>query len=148
MTTLSDNLNLLSAYVIWNILVLNIQGKVNKIAIKSIYCSSSDVKFIDTCISLYKGKLSVKNAGKQLVLHSLINEVFKKCIYLSDVVYGCLSLFCFSNCAAISWLPTLFEGKILDNYNELIDCVPWTSVGDCKPQHLKWVTRREFISTG
>ena len=29
----SDNLNLLSAYVIWNILVLNIKGKVNKIAI-------------------------------------------------------------------------------------------------------------------
>jgi hypothetical protein len=30
---ISDNLNLLSAYVIWNILVLNIKGKVNKIAI-------------------------------------------------------------------------------------------------------------------
>jgi hypothetical protein len=29
----SDNLNLLSAYVIWNILVLNIKGKVDKIAI-------------------------------------------------------------------------------------------------------------------
>ena len=30
---ISDNLNLLSTYVIWNILVLNIKGKVNKIAI-------------------------------------------------------------------------------------------------------------------
>ena len=32
---ISDNLNLLSAYVIWNILVLNIKGKVNKIAINT-----------------------------------------------------------------------------------------------------------------
>jgi hypothetical protein len=32
---ISDNLNLLSAYVIWNILVLNIKGKINKIAIKT-----------------------------------------------------------------------------------------------------------------
>ena len=31
--TISDNLNHLSAYVIWNILVLNIKGKRNKIAI-------------------------------------------------------------------------------------------------------------------
>jgi hypothetical protein len=30
---ISDNLNLLSAYVIWNILVLSIKGKVSKIAI-------------------------------------------------------------------------------------------------------------------
>ena len=30
---ISDNWNLLSAYVIWNILVLNIKGKINKIAI-------------------------------------------------------------------------------------------------------------------
>jgi hypothetical protein len=30
---ISDNLNRLSAYVIWNILVLNIKGKINKIAI-------------------------------------------------------------------------------------------------------------------
>jgi hypothetical protein len=30
---ISDNLNLLSVYVIWKILVLNIKGKVNKIAI-------------------------------------------------------------------------------------------------------------------
>ena len=30
---ISDNWNLLSAYVIWNILVSNIKGKVNKIAI-------------------------------------------------------------------------------------------------------------------
>ena len=36
LTTLSDNWNHLSAYVIWNILVLNIKGKVNKIAIKNI----------------------------------------------------------------------------------------------------------------
>ena len=36
---ISDNLNLLSAYMIWNILVLNIKGKVNKIAIMSIYSS-------------------------------------------------------------------------------------------------------------
>jgi hypothetical protein len=33
---ISNNLNLLSAYVIWNILVLNIKGKVNKIVIKLI----------------------------------------------------------------------------------------------------------------
>ena len=33
---ISDNLNLLSDYVIWNILVLNIKGKVKKIAIKLI----------------------------------------------------------------------------------------------------------------
>jgi hypothetical protein len=30
---ISDDWNFLSAYVIWNILVLNIKGKVNKIAI-------------------------------------------------------------------------------------------------------------------
>ena len=30
---ISDNLNFLSAYVIWNILMLNIKGKVNKMAI-------------------------------------------------------------------------------------------------------------------
>jgi hypothetical protein len=30
---ISDNWNLLSTYVIWNILVLNIKGKINKIAI-------------------------------------------------------------------------------------------------------------------
>ena len=30
---ISDNWNLLSAYVIWNILVLNIKWKINKIAI-------------------------------------------------------------------------------------------------------------------
>jgi hypothetical protein len=30
---ISKNFNLLSTYVIWNILVLNIKGKVNKIAI-------------------------------------------------------------------------------------------------------------------
>jgi hypothetical protein len=29
---ISDNWNLLSAYVIWSILVLNIKGKVNKIS--------------------------------------------------------------------------------------------------------------------
>ena len=33
---LSDNLNRLSANVIWNILGLNIKGKINKIAIKYI----------------------------------------------------------------------------------------------------------------
>jgi hypothetical protein len=33
---ISDNLNRLSANVIWNILVLNIKGKINKIAIKYI----------------------------------------------------------------------------------------------------------------
>ena len=33
---IDDNLHRLSAYVIWNILVLNIKGKVNKIAIKNI----------------------------------------------------------------------------------------------------------------
>ena len=32
---ISDNWNHLSAYVIWNILVLNIKGKINKIAINS-----------------------------------------------------------------------------------------------------------------
>ena len=31
---ISDNLNRLSANVIWNILVLNIKGKINKLAIK------------------------------------------------------------------------------------------------------------------
>ena len=37
-----DNLNRLSANVIWNILVLNIKGKINKIAIKYKIRSSSD----------------------------------------------------------------------------------------------------------
>ena len=37
---ISDNLNRLSANVIWNVLVLNIKGKINKIAIIgiSIHC--------------------------------------------------------------------------------------------------------------
>jgi hypothetical protein len=34
---ISDNLNLLSAYVIWNILILNIKGKVNQIVIICVY---------------------------------------------------------------------------------------------------------------
>jgi len=38
---ISDNLNRLSANVIWNILVLNIKGKINKIAI-NVY--SKDIK--------------------------------------------------------------------------------------------------------
>jgi hypothetical protein len=35
---ISDDLNLLNAYVIWNILFLNIKGKVNKIAIRQLLC--------------------------------------------------------------------------------------------------------------
>jgi hypothetical protein len=33
---IDDNLHRLSAYVIWNILVLNIKGKINKVAIISL----------------------------------------------------------------------------------------------------------------
>ena len=44
---ISDNLNRLSAYLIWNILVLNIKGKINKIAIMVfIVISSFDSQFI------------------------------------------------------------------------------------------------------
>ena len=46
---ISDNLNLLSAYVIWNILVLNIKGKVNKIAIQifiTLVAAFNDIVYI------------------------------------------------------------------------------------------------------
>ena len=39
---ISDNLNLLSAYVIWNLLVLNIKGKVYKIAIIQLISENMD----------------------------------------------------------------------------------------------------------
>jgi hypothetical protein len=52
---ISDDLNLLSAYVIWNIMVLNIKTKVNKIAInKNILtsnCRRDDIK-LETLISI------------------------------------------------------------------------------------------------
>ena len=52
---ISDDLNLLSAYVIWNIMVLNIKRKVNKIAINkntlTSNCRRDDIK-LETLISI------------------------------------------------------------------------------------------------
>jgi hypothetical protein len=85
---ISDNLNLLSAYVIWNILVLNIKGKVNKIAIfflikfhREISLKSGKNPTEPHMLSLYQQGVMCVDTLKIEKLHGMIIGEFSDTIF-------------------------------------------------------------------
>jgi hypothetical protein len=104
---ISVNWNLLSAYVIWNILVLNIKGKVNKIAIIEFMLKvtlNTHFRYLDSCmvrsecVVHFLAKCASCMIGYRLVRSCMTILVIK-------MIISCCFLYPHSQCGGYTGIP-------------------------------------------